>query len=59
MAAGAHYTCYSHILTSEHIMDFADMAGVEFLLIDKNMRLHDFKNEIRWNEVYYHIAKGL
>jgi L-arabinose isomerase len=40
-------------------MDFADMAGVEFMLIDKDTNLRDFKNEIRWNEVYYHIAKGI
>lgn len=59
LAGGAHHTCYSQNLTSEHIMDFADMAGVEFLLIDKDTSLRDFKNEIRWNEVYYHIAKGI
>jgi L-arabinose isomerase len=40
-------------------MDFAGMVGVEFLLIDKDTNLHDFRNEIRWNEVYYHIEKGL
>jgi len=59
LAGGAHHTCYSQNLTSEHIMDFADMAGVEFLLIDLDTNLRDFKNEIRWNEVYYHIAKGI
>ncbi|MCK5463101.1 MAG: L-arabinose isomerase, partial [Bacteroidales bacterium] len=59
LAGGAHHTCYSQNLTSEHIMDFADMAGVEFLLIDKDTELREFKNEIRWNEVYYHIAKGI
>jgi L-arabinose isomerase len=58
-AGGAHHTCYSQNLTAEHIMDFANMAGVEFLLIDKDTNLRDFKNEIRWNEVYYHMAKGL
>ena len=59
LAGGAHHTCYSQNLTSEHIMDFADMTGVEFLLIDKDTNLREFKNEIRWNEVYYHIAKGI
>ena len=37
----------------------AELAGVEFLLIDKDTRIRDFKNEIRWNEVYYHIEKGI
>jgi L-arabinose isomerase len=59
LAGGAHHTCFSQNLTSEHIMDFANMAGVEFLLIDKDTNLRDFKNEIRWNEVYYHMAKGI
>jgi L-arabinose isomerase len=59
LAGGAHHTCYSQNLTSEHIMDYAGMAGVEFLLIDENTDLREFKNEIRWNEVYYHIAKGI
>lgn len=58
-AGGAHHTCYSQNLIPEHIMDFADMAGVEFLLIGDNTNIRDFRNEIRWNEVYYHFAKGI
>jgi len=58
-AGGAHHTVFSQNLTSEYIMDFADMAGVEFLLIGKDTNLRDFRNEIRWNEVYYHLAKGI
>jgi L-arabinose isomerase len=58
-AGGAHHTVYSQNLTSEHLMDFADMAGVEFLLIDDATNLRDFRNEIRWNELYYHLAKGI
>lgn len=58
-AGGAHHTVYSQNLTSEYIMDFADIANVEFLLIDKDTKLRDFRNEIRWNEIYYHIAKGI
>jgi L-arabinose isomerase len=59
LAGGAHHTVYSQNLTSEHIQDFADMAGVEFLLIDSETKLRDFKNEIRWNEVYYQLARGI
>ena len=39
--------------------DFADMAGIEFLLIDENTRLEEFKKELRWNDLYYHMAAGL
>jgi L-arabinose isomerase len=53
LAGGAHHTCYSQNLTSEHLQDFADMAGIEFTLIGKNTDLSRFRNELRWNEIYY------
>jgi L-arabinose isomerase len=58
-AGGAHHTSFSYALTAEHLRDFADMAGIEFLIIDENTRLEDFKKELRWNDLYYHLAKGL
>jgi L-arabinose isomerase len=53
LAGGAHHTCYSQNLTSEHLQDFADMAGIEFTLIGKNTNIYQFRNELRWNELYY------
>jgi L-arabinose isomerase len=53
MAGGAHHTGYSQNLTAEHLRDFADIAGVEFALIGKNTNLYQFRNELRWNEVFY------
>lgn len=53
LAGGAHHTCYSQNLTSEHLLDFAEMAGLEYILIDRNTSLHQLKNELRWNEIYY------
>jgi L-arabinose isomerase len=53
LAGGAHHTCYSQNLTSEHLQDFAEMAGIEYVLIGKETNLYQFKNELRWNEVYY------
>jgi len=53
LAGGAHHTCYSQNLTSEHLENFADMAGIETVFIDKETKLRDLKNELRWNEVYY------
>ena len=57
LAGGAHHTGYSQNLTAEHMQDFAEMADVEFVLIGKNTDLYQFKNELRWNEVYYQINK--
>lgn len=52
-AGGAHHTAYSQNLTAEHLQDFADMAGIEFVRIGKDTRLDQFRNELRWNEVSY------
>lgn len=53
LAGGAHHTCYSQNLTTEHMEDFSEIAGIEYLLIDKETRLNAFKNQLRINEVYY------
>lgn len=52
-AGGAHHTSFSYAVTAEHLLDFAEMAGVEFLLINENTRLEEFKNTLRWNNVTY------
>lgn len=57
-AGGAHHTCYSQNLTAEHMEDFAAMAGIEFTLIGKDTQLLQFKNELKWSDVYYQINKS-
>jgi L-arabinose isomerase len=52
-AGGAHHTCYSQSLSADHMEDFAEMAGIEYLLIGKETKLNQFKNELRWNEIAY------
>ena len=58
LAGGAHHTGFSQAVTSEQMEDFADMAGIEFIKIDQDTRLSEFKKELRWNEVYYKLSKG-
>ena len=53
LAGGAHHTGFSQNLTSSQLEDFAEMAGIEYVLIDKDTRLHQLKKELQWNEVYY------
>jgi L-arabinose isomerase len=53
LAGGAHHTGYSQNLTAEYLQDFAEIAGVEFVLINKDTNLYQLKNELRWNEAYY------
>jgi L-arabinose isomerase len=59
MAGGAHHTGFSQSVFSEHLEDFAGMAGMEFLVIGKETKLAEFKKELRWNDMYYLLAKGL
>ena len=53
LAGGAHHTVYSQAVTTEYFEDFAEIAGVELLVIDEKTTLSDFKKELRWNEISY------
>jgi L-arabinose isomerase len=59
LAGGAHHTGFSQAVTNAHLENFASMAGMEFLVIGKDTQLSEFKKELRWNDLYYHLAKGL
>ncbi|HEX5940854.1 MAG TPA: L-arabinose isomerase, partial [Anaerolineales bacterium] len=58
-AGGAHHTSFSYAVTADHLRDFAEMAGTEFLLIDENTRVDEFKEKLRWNDLYYHLRRSL
>jgi L-arabinose isomerase len=58
-AGGAHHTAFSQALTGDHLYDFAEIAGLEHLSIDKNTCIKSFKKELKWNDVYYHLSNGL
>jgi L-arabinose isomerase len=52
-AGGAHHTCFSQNISSETLRDFANIAGIETIVIDNNTSLSQLQNELRWNEVSY------
>ena len=53
LAGGAHHTVYSQNLTTEYIEDFAEMLGVELVVIDRNTTIRGLKNDLRFSEVAY------
>jgi L-arabinose isomerase len=53
LAGGAHHTCYSQNLNAEQLADFAEMAGIEYVLIGKETQLYQLKKELQWSEAYY------
>jgi L-arabinose isomerase len=56
-AGGAHHTCYSQNVTAEYLQDFAEMARIEYVKIDSSTLLRQFKNELKWNEIFYQSKK--
>jgi L-arabinose isomerase len=58
-AGGAHHTGFSLAVTTAMLEDFAGMAGLELVIIDDSTRLREFKKELRHNEVYYALARGM
>jgi L-arabinose isomerase len=58
LAGGAHHTGFSQTLTFEYLEDFAEMCGIEFLLINDSTKISEFKKELKWNEAYYGIKNN-
>lgn len=52
-AGGAHHTVYSQNLSTDYIETFAEMVGIELVVIDKDTKLRQLKNELRWSEASY------
>ncbi|MDD4419321.1 L-arabinose isomerase [bioreactor metagenome] len=59
LAGGTHHTSFSYDLTVEYLEDYAEIAGIEMVVIDNATTLSEFKKELRMNEVYYMLNKAL
>ena len=53
LAGGAHHTAFSYDLTVDQMVDWAAAMGIESVVIDKDTTIRSFKNELKWNSVYY------
>ncbi len=58
-AGAAHHSGFSQAVTTEQMEDFAAIAGVELAVIDAKTELRAFKQQLRNDEIYYHLAPGL
>ncbi len=59
LAGGTHHSCFSYDLTAEYWEDYAEIAGIEMVHINKDTTISEFKKELRMNEVYYMLNKAL
>ena len=53
LAGGAHHTVFSFAATAEQLIDWAEMSGIEYVLINENTNILNLRNELRWNELAY------
>ena len=59
MAGAPHHTVMSTAVDAETIDDFAAMTDTELLVIDAATTVRGFQHELKWNDVYHHVAAGL
>jgi L-arabinose isomerase len=57
-AGGPHHTVLSTAVDTDQLLDFANLLGVELLVIDGSTNRRDFADRIRWNQAYYRLAQG-
>jgi L-arabinose isomerase len=58
-AGGPHHTVLSQAIGVDELSDLAEMSGTELLLIDAHTTPRQFARELRWNQAYYHLARGI
>ena len=56
LAGAPHHTVLTTAVDRSALVDFAEMARLELLMIDKNTDLEMFAKEVRWNELYWRLA---
>jgi L-arabinose isomerase len=58
-AGGPHHTVMSSAVGTEELTDLSEMLATELLVIDAGTTVRRFSQELRWNQAYYHLARGL
>lgn len=58
-SGGAHHTVLTNSIGMPVFKIFADLSQTELITIDENTTKSGFMNELRWNQAYYHLSRGL
>jgi L-arabinose isomerase len=53
IAGGAHHSVYTGALGAEHFRDWAEICGIEFVLIGRETKPARLQEELRWGEAYW------
>ncbi|WP_147804115.1 L-arabinose isomerase [Alkalicoccus halolimnae] len=52
-AGGAHHTVLSFSASVTQLLDWAEMTGIEAVVINKDSTIHELKNTLKWNELVW------
>jgi len=55
LGGGAHHTVFSQALDVDDMRLYAEMHGIEIVVIDNDTTLPSFRDALRWNEAYYRL----
>lgn len=55
LAGGAHHTVLSYALDAEHMRDFCEILGIEFIHINKDTTIPQLQKELLWNDIVWRM----
>lgn len=55
LAGGAHHTGFSYTVKTEHLQDFAEMAGIECVVINKDTHLQSFRQQLQLSDMAWKL----
>ena len=55
LAGGAHHTVLSYALDAEHLRDFCEIMGIEFIHINKDTTIPQLMKELQWNDIVWRM----
>ena len=58
LAGGAHHTVLSYALDAEHMRDFCEIMGIEFIHINKDTTIPQLEKELLWNDIVWRLHRG-
>lgn len=56
-AGGAHHTVMSYKITTEQLLDWAKLVGIEAVVINEHTTIQGIENELKWNELAYKFSR--
>jgi L-arabinose isomerase len=52
-AGGAHHTVFSYEVTTEDLIDWAEIMDIEYVVIDKDTKITQFKKELKLSDMLW------